>query len=101
MRTRAVGAIGVVEDERRADLADRRGAKALRARQLQYGLFIQVVAAKMLVDIADHRIVLDEGHDGVAGGFGHVTGKNRVLNVSVSPRKCPGAMPAALGMVKV
>ena len=41
--------------------------KPLRARHLQDGFFVEIVAVEMLVDVAEHGVVLDEGNDGVAG----------------------------------
>jgi len=37
--------------------------KPCAARHLQYCFFIQIVAAEVLIDIAQYRIVLDEGTD--------------------------------------
>ena len=42
--------------------------ETLGARHLQNGLFVEIVAVEMLVDIAEHGVVFDEGDDGVAGG---------------------------------
>ena len=68
-------AVGVVEQQGRAELADRRGAESpLCARHLQDGFFVQIVAVEMLVDVAEHGIVLDEGDDGVAGGHRGIAG---------------------------
>ena len=82
MKPGAVGAVGVVEQQRRPDLADGRRRKPLGARHLQNGLFIEVIAAEMLVDIGQYRIVLDEGDDGIAGGRGRITGIDRVAERS-------------------
>jgi hypothetical protein len=68
----------MIEDQRWPDLADRRRAEATGARRLQDGFFVQIIAAEMLIDVAQHRIVFDEGDDGVAGGRGGITGKDRV-----------------------
>jgi hypothetical protein len=64
------------------DLAKGRGRKPLGARHLQDGLFIEIIAAEMLVDIGQDRIVLDKGDDGIAGGPGRITGKDRVAERS-------------------
>jgi len=90
MQAGSIGAVGVVENQRRADLADRRRAKTLGARHLQDGFLIQIVAVEMLVDIAQHRIVLDEGDDGVAGGRGRKTGIDRVAERSGIAEVMPG-----------
>ena len=63
-----LAAIGVVEQQRRPEFADGSGRKTLGARHLQDGLFVEIVAVEMLVDIAEHGVVFDEGDDGVAGG---------------------------------
>src|SRR5471032_3183535 len=52
------GAFGVVEDERRAELAHRRGREAGGARQLQDRVLAHVVAVEVLVDLAQYRVVL-------------------------------------------
>ncbi len=55
------GLVGVIEQEGRTELADGRGAEALRARQLQHGLFVHVIAAEMLVDIEQNRLTSMNG----------------------------------------
>ena len=90
MQTGTVGAVGVIEQQRRADLADRRGRKALRARHLQQRFFIEIVAAEMLIDIAQHRIVFDEGDDGIAGRRGRITSIDRVAESSGIAEIVPG-----------
>ncbi len=78
MRAGLFSLVGVVELVGRADLADRGGAEALVAGHLQNGLFIEVVALEVLVDVAEHGVVLDEGDDGVTCGCGGVVGPDRV-----------------------
>ena len=68
----------MVEQQGGAELADRRGAETFGARHLQNSIFVEIVAAEMLVDIAEHRIVLDEGNDGAAGRLGRVAGVDRI-----------------------
>ena len=77
--------IGVLADRRygRKDRSGRacrwrRCEKPLRARHLQNGFFVQIVAVEMLVDVAEHGVVFDEGHDGVAGRHGRIAGVDRV-----------------------
>jgi len=82
MKTGSIGAVGVVEQQRRPDLANGRGRKTLGARHLQYGFFIEIVAAEMLIDVGQYSVVLDEGHDGIAGGRGGITGIDRVAESS-------------------
>ncbi len=97
MQAGSVGAVGVVENQRWADLADCRGAEPLRARQLQDGLFIEVIATEMLVDIAQHCIVFDEGGDGIAGGRRAVTGEDRVAESPGVAEKMPGRHARGVG----
>ena len=73
-----LAAVGVVEQQGRAELADGGGAETLGARHLQDGLFVEIVAVEMLVDVAEHGIVFDEGDDGVAGGHRRIAGVDRV-----------------------
>ena len=68
----------MVEKIGRAELADGGGRKALGAGHLQDGFFVQIVAVEMLVDVAEHGVVLDEGNDGVAGRHGRIAGIDRV-----------------------
>src|ERR1700682_375755 len=82
MKPGPVGAVGVVEQQRRPDLADGRGGKTFGARHLQYGLFIEIIAAEMLIDIGQYRIVLGEGNNRVAGGRGSTAGIDRVAEIS-------------------
>ena len=49
-------AFGVIEDERRTELADRRGTQTMIARRLEHGRFPEAVAATMLVDFAQDRV---------------------------------------------
>jgi len=67
MQAGGIGVVGVVEDHGRTDLADRRRAETLDPRQFQDGFLVEVITAEMRVDIAQDRVVLDEGDDGVAG----------------------------------
>jgi hypothetical protein len=70
--------VGMVEKIGRAELADRGSREALRAGHLQNGFFVQIVAVEMLVDVAEHRVVFDEGHNRVAGRDGSIAGVDRV-----------------------
>jgi hypothetical protein len=56
----------MVEQQGRAELADRRGAEALCPRHSQNGVFVQIIAVEVLIDVVEHGIVFDEGDDGVA-----------------------------------
>jgi hypothetical protein len=77
-----LAAIGVIEDQGRAELADGGRAESLFPRHLQDGLFVQVVAAEVLVDIAEHGVVFEEGDDGVAGRYRTVASVDRVAEVA-------------------
>ena len=83
-RMQAVGAglVGVIEDQGRAELADRRRAEALVARHFQHGFLVQIVAAEMLVDIAQHRIDFEERRDGAVGVRDGIAGVDRVAEVA-------------------
>src|SRR5712664_2944728 len=97
MKTWAVGAVGVVEQQRRPDLANGRGRKALGARHLQYGFFIEVIAAEMLIDIGQYSVVLDEGDDGIPGRRGGITGIDRVAERSGIAEIMPGRHGRSVG----
>ena len=68
-RMQAVGAdlVGMIEDQGRAELADRGGAVALGAGHFQDGFLVEIVAAEMLVDVAQHRIGFEERRHGAVG----------------------------------
>ena len=58
-------ALGVIEDQRRAELADAGGREARRrARGVQDRLLVEVVAGEVLVDVAQHGVVLEERRHG-------------------------------------
>ena len=77
-----LAAVGVVEDQGRTDLAHRRSRETLFARQPQHGLLIEIVTLEMLVDVAQHGVVLEKGHDRVAGRRGAVAGIDRVREIA-------------------
>jgi hypothetical protein len=54
------GTFGGIEDQRRTDLSDRGGAVTFIARKLEDRYLIEVIAGKMLVDIAEHRIAFQK-----------------------------------------
>ncbi len=97
MKTGAIGAVGVVEQQRRTDLANGRGRKPLGARHLQYGFFIEVITAEMLIDIGQDSVVLDEGDDGIAGGRGGITGIDRVAERSGISEMVAGSHARGVG----
>ena len=68
----------MVEKIGRAELADGGGREVLGAGHLQDGFLVQIVAVEMLVDVAEHGVVLDEGNDSVASRHGRIAGIDRV-----------------------
>ena len=52
--------VGMIEYQRRAELADRRGAEALARASFSMVSSFEVVAVEMLVDVAEHRVVFEE-----------------------------------------
>ena len=70
--------VGVVEDEGGAVLADGGGAVALLSRHLQKRLFVQIVAAEMLVDFEQDGVDLEERGNGVVGVGNGTAGIDRV-----------------------
>jgi hypothetical protein len=78
MTDRVLAEIGVIEDQGRADLADRSGAQALLARHLQDGFLVEVVSAELFVDFGEDRVDLDEGCDRAVGVVDRFAGVDRV-----------------------
>ncbi len=70
--------VGMVEKIGRTKLADRGGAVALLARHLQKRLFVQIVAAEMLVDLEQDGIDLEERRHRVVGVGDGAAGVDRV-----------------------
>jgi hypothetical protein len=62
------GALGVVENQDGAELADRRGAVALVMGEPEHGHFVHVVATEVPIDLAEDRVVLQERRHGAARG---------------------------------
>ena len=60
-------AFRMIEDQRRADFADRGRAETSRASRLQDRLFVNVVLSKMFVEIAEDGVIFDERSDAVIG----------------------------------
>jgi hypothetical protein len=77
----AIG-LGVIEDERRPELADGGGAHAGRAGGAHDRLLIEIIAGEMLVDVAKHRIAFQERGKAVAGAW---HGKSGIERVAESP----------------
>ena len=78
MQAGLFGLVGVVELIGRTVLAERGRAVALVAGQLQDRVLVEIIALEMLVDVAEHGVVLDEGDHGIAGGHRGVVGPDRV-----------------------
>ena len=92
---RFAGSRGVIEDQDRPDLADRRRAVALVAGELQDGRFIEIIAGKMLVDVGQDRVDFEERRDRVTGGRHFKAGVDGVGEVAgvaehVSGGECRG-----------
>ncbi len=84
------GALVVIEHQRRAELADRRGRVAGAARHLQDGLFVEIVAAEMIVDVAEHRIVFDERRGAAGSRADRITGVDGVAEDAGVAEIVPG-----------
>ena len=76
------GAFGRVEDQHRADLADRGGAVALVAGKLQDRRLVEIIAAEMLVDVAEHDIVFQKRRRSAAGARHRKAGIDRVREIA-------------------
>ena len=76
------GALGVVEDQRRAELADGRGREAGAACGLQDRVLVEIVAGEVVVDVAQHRIVLEEGRAAAVGAGHREAGVDHVAEVA-------------------
>ena len=76
------GALRRIEDQRRADLADRGGAVALVAGELEDRRLVEVIAGKMLVDVAEHRVVFQKRRERIAGARHLEAGVDRVGEVA-------------------
>ncbi len=84
------GALGMVEDQSRPDLADGRRAVALVARELQDRGFVEIIAGEMLVDVTEDRIAFQERRQGLAGA-GHLeAGIDRVGEIAGVAEHMPG-----------
>ena len=83
-RMQAIGAnlVSVVENQGRTELTQRRRAVAFRARHLQYGLFIQIIAAEMLIDVQNDGINLEKRRHGTVGVRDGITGIDRVAEIA-------------------
>ena len=95
----ALGAdlVGMIENQDGTELADRRRAVALGARQFQQGLLIQIVAAEMLVGIEDDGIGFEERGDGAVRRPDRITGIDRVAEVAGIAEIVPGREPRRIG----
>ena len=76
------GACGVVENEGRAELAHRDRAVALRARELQDRLFVEIAVVEMVVQLVEHAVVLDERRHAVVEALQREAAVKRVAEVA-------------------
>ncbi len=90
MQAGTVGAVGVVKQQCRSDLADRGGAVSLGARQLQQDFLVKIVAGEVFVDVADYDVVFDERRDRVTGRSDCVSRKNGVAEGTAVAEIMPG-----------
>ena len=56
-----------IEYQRRTDLSDRSGAIAFVAGKFQNRQLVKIVAGKVLIDIAEHDVILKKGREAIAG----------------------------------
>jgi hypothetical protein len=57
----------VIEHHGRSDFADCGCAKALMARSEQNGILVDEISGEMIIDVAEHGVVLDERGHAVGG----------------------------------
>ena len=95
------GTFGRVEDQHRADLADRGGAVALVAGQLQDRRLVEIIAAEMLVDVAEHDIVFQKRRRGAAGAGHRKAGIDGVGEIAGVTELMAGGHADAFAVVKV
>ena len=82
-------ALGVIEYEGRAELADAGGRETGLAGRLEDGLLVQVVASEVLIDIAQHRIALQERGQAVARTWDLEAGVNVVAEIAGIAEQVP------------
>ena len=79
---RRAGAVGVIKNQRRAELSDRAGADPDGTRRREKRHFVEIIPAKMLVDIAENRIAFEEGRKAFTSSRHRKTGIDRVAEVA-------------------
>ena len=94
-------AFGRIEDQSRADFADRCRAVALVARKLQDRRLVEVIAGEVLVDVAQDRVALQERRQAFAGARNFEAGVDGVGKVAGIAQHVPGRHAEAFAVVKV
>ncbi len=84
------GSLGVIEHQRRPDLADRCGAVALVAGELQDRRFVEVVAGEMLIDVGEDWIALEKRRQAVAGARHFEAGIDGIGEIAGVAEHMPG-----------
>ena len=87
----------VVEDQGGAELADGRGRIALGARRTQDRFLIEVIARKMLVHVAKHRVVFKEGRHAVARAGNGKASIDRIGEIAMVAGKMAGGEARGIG----
>ena len=93
------GPLGMIEDQDRPELAHRGGAEALCAGDLENRLLVEVIAAEVLVDVAEHGVVFEKWRHGrLRVGHGHrVARVDRVAEVAGIARIVAGREACRIG----
>ena len=91
------GALGVIEDQRGPQLADGRGRQARVARGLQDRVLVHEVAGEVIVDVAQDRVVLDEGRAAAAGARHRIAGIDGVAEHAGVAQVMAGRHARAVG----
>ena len=87
----------VVEDQRRAELADRGGVVARVARRLEHRFLVEEVARVMFVDVAQDGVVLDEGRERGAGRRHREAAVDRVGEIARVAEEVPRGHRRSVG----
>ena len=91
------GPLGVIEDQGGAELADGGRREAGLARRLEDGFLVQVVTREVLIDIAQHRIALQERRQAVARARHLEAHVNVVAEVAGIPKHVPRRHAGGVG----
>jgi hypothetical protein len=86
-------AFGRVEDQRRAELADRSRAVALVASEFQYRRLVEVMAGKVRVHLTEDCIIFEERRRAVGGAGDFETRVNRIGEITGVAQHVAGRHP--------